>query len=786
MKKNLIFLFALILSFVLMLSYSVFAASSFSAPEGLKDSIKEVVEKGYEVSVTSSNGWSAELNSPKHQFGAKGIDLIRTEELGQFIRGAQGIQSTGILSDDINSRIDIVSNELLKWQWVPSETSWGIKNGEKSPDNQNSIVRSEVQGISGAGAQCMDAAVPLNEWFFSFGSGNNENETFLGATSSASSAMLIASKIKGAGSASSKLSAAKNSARNLVEFVVTPSNEGFGIEQSKLTESGGGEIPTGFMAGEFKVNNLEDSANCSTAGFIRGNKADKSEVLEAGILFKKMFEETNESKYSKAANYILDGILALDECDGYFGNYTRFDTSSANLDIWCYPVEAEKFKKYADNVITLNDKEFTYDTALILYLMQEIDRDIYSSKTAFQESLDWMEQVERTSNFSGGQKKEPAYEIRYPSKAVSSEREPFAEALMGSMFLRASCQINDSEKKENFASTAYSVLQTAVNSAQLELDAKPKNALNKEIGENFIGLKALSEAWEMLEFGCERAPDEDEDSFYLLPGAIKADCDDSNASINPMAVEICDFADNNCDGKIDEGFDKDEDNFSLCQLDCNDNDKEINPGAAELIDEKDNNCNLLIDERRISLNTDNNGTYLENTQLLFFNAGEEACQKAFKETEYSRITANCSADANCTTNPLGICSFEIPVGNYTLIAKQNNNFLAKLISVNENSTDILPFKAEVKEEAKEEAKETVQAAQVQAPQLSFNAFSNDFAFLIITGLAVLLIIVIIAVVAVVIYMINKKKKEKSTGKKVKEKHSKQSGWKYKIRKKRSD
>jgi hypothetical protein len=32
------------------------------------------------------------------------------------------------------------------------------------------------------------------------------------------------------------------------------------------------------------------------------------------------------------------------------------------------------------------------------------------------------------------------------------------------------------------------------------------------------------------------------------------DCDDSNAAINVLALEVCDGLDNNCDGVIDEGF----------------------------------------------------------------------------------------------------------------------------------------------------------------------------------------------------------------------------------------
>jgi len=44
--------------------------------------------------------------------------------------------------------------------------------------------------------------------------------------------------------------------------------------------------------------------------------------------------------------------------------------------------------------------------------------------------------------------------------------------------------------------------------------------------------------------------DVDGDGYSVTQG----DCHDTNASINPGAVEICDFIDNNCDGQIDEGF----------------------------------------------------------------------------------------------------------------------------------------------------------------------------------------------------------------------------------------
>ena len=84
--------------------------------------------------------------------------------------------------------------------------------------------------------------------------------------------------------------------------------------------------------------------------------------------------------------------------------------------------------------------------------------------------------------------------------------------------------------------------------------------------------------------------------------AGEADCNDNDPYSNPGMPEFCgDFADNNCDGAIDEGCgggetDNDNDGF-ISAFDCNDNDASINPNAEEICgDSTDNNCNILVDE----------------------------------------------------------------------------------------------------------------------------------------------------------------------------------------------
>ena len=122
--------------------------------------------------------------------------------------------------------------------------------------------------------------------------------------------------------------------------------------------------------------------------------------------------------------------------------------------------------------------------------------------------------------------------------------------------------------------------------------------------------------------------DQDQDQFGTQASSVMAcaqpngyspksgDCNDTSASINPGAQEICNGLDDNCNGTLDEGFalstfyaDSDSDGFGSAaasvqacvappahvtnSTDCNDSNAAAYPGAAELCATvgTDNNCN---------------------------------------------------------------------------------------------------------------------------------------------------------------------------------------------------
>ena len=176
-------------------------------------------------------------------------------------------------------------------------------------------------------------------------------------------------------------------------------------------------------------------------------------------------------------------------------------------------------------------------------------------------------------------------------------------------------------------------------------------------------------------------PDEDGDGYgdakktaEICPGdgyvALGGDCDDTRASVNPGATEVCDGLDNDCDSVIDDAAvdafevftDGDGDGYGTGSAvyacargplqatqagDCDDEIAEIHPLAIELCDEVDQNCDPLHDPKD-GLPT--SAWYLDADEDTFAGFGE-SLQDCEQPGEHWLLVASDCDDGESTIHP---------------------------------------------------------------------------------------------------------------------------------------
>ncbi len=111
-------------------------------------------------------------------------------------------------------------------------------------------------------------------------------------------------------------------------------------------------------------------------------------------------------------------------------------------------------------------------------------------------------------------------------------------------------------------------------------------------------------------------PDADGDDYGDPAGAVRAcaappdhiadgtDCDDTDPASWPGAEEVCDRADNDCDGEVPgRETDDDTDGWTECEGDHDDDDWNVHPGADEVCNGIDDDCDHRVDEDAVDAPT---------------------------------------------------------------------------------------------------------------------------------------------------------------------------------------
>ncbi len=191
------------------------------------------------------------------------------------------------------------------------------------------------------------------------------------------------------------------------------------------------------------------------------------------------------------------------------------------------------------------------------------------------------------------------------------------------------------------------------------------------------------------------------------------DCNDTNATIHPNATESCDDLDQNCNGTADEGCDDDLDGYCDSALaivgtpkscnkgkgDCNDSNAAINPGAVEICDNIDNNCSSKVDE---GCDDDGDGwcrlgaTYANGVTVTLCTKGKTDCNDSSASVypgapeKCDGLDNGCSGktDTGCDDDKDGYCDSSIPYVSPASCAKGGGDCDDTKASVNPGAVDV--------------------------------------------------------------------------------------------------
>jgi hypothetical protein len=148
-------------------------------------------------------------------------------------------------------------------------------------------------------------------------------------------------------------------------------------------------------------------------------------------------------------------------------------------------------------------------------------------------------------------------------------------------------------------------------------------------------------------------PDLDKDTYPRF-GPSPLDCNDFDRDVYPGATEVCNGIDDNCDDRVDEGFDADGDGVTICAepKDCDDTDPFISPAMPELCKNfVDDDCDGDTDEGDCIECTDQDGDGFSAVGgfcgRVDCDDSDSAIHPGAAETPGDGIDSNCNGSDDC-------------------------------------------------------------------------------------------------------------------------------------------
>lgn len=654
-------------------------------PSTLDETLEDIVKDGITVSYLPQ-AWSSQYNLPQSYFSVDTADFydnaIDFSGVGFFALGLQYLQNPQLAELDLNQNtqqeIIAMADRMLPFVWTPEGIAWGTHHKGTLPSGAITNVVAQVQGINGTSNVCHDVTIAYNVWGVPESTTNALTTSNLDSMSGIGTLFLMAAATN-TPNKQSYITSAENMGELLLSAMITPATETFGIHPEELVDAYDKTLPVGMMPREFTVKtDSPDTALCSDGGTIKIHENEKTQMAFTALFFDRLYQQTQDERFKRAKEYIIEGILSLQECDGSFRNYTRWEGPGTRV-ITCIPAEGDEYEPYPSNVTIADTRGMIQDNAVILYLLQLAHPNIYKENTRYRTAVQFLLELEEKDVGNGFRKNNSP--LRYASYSLPEKNEPFARLLLSNVFLQSSCNESNSDVEKRLQTKAYSLINASTGFIATEIDSKIARAVGPNVGPHFAAIAASANSWKIITEGCQDCVDVDGDGF--IDGAcagdtVKYDCNENDNKVFPGATEICDEVDNDCDGKVDDGFDADDDGVSVCANDCNDNDDKIYPGARELLDEKDNDCNEKADDTGIFvrvLDDLNNG--IPNIPVYFVAHGN-ACVNSFaqKIENIPSIISQCKVEAECTTDLSGTClGFFEENGEYDAIAAVGNEAL---------------------------------------------------------------------------------------------------------------